>query len=151
MNDTDKARAIDEAVGANVRIRRKQIKMSQEGLADAIGLTFQQIQKYERASNRISASKLVQIAEALKCHPADLLPSTAALSDTDGDGWLGRARDLYFRRPGLFEELERCSDDQLLLLEELLYGFLGEPAGSSSIDAEAVDRSHQVADLMEAA
>ncbi|EGF91991.1 helix-turn-helix family protein [Asticcacaulis biprosthecium C19] len=47
-------------------MRRKFLGMSQEGLAEVIDLTFQQVQKYERGSNRISASKLYEIARALK-------------------------------------------------------------------------------------
>ena len=47
-------------------MRRKFLGMSQEGLADTIDLTFQQVQKYERGSNRISASKLYEISRALK-------------------------------------------------------------------------------------
>jgi transcriptional regulator with XRE-family HTH domain len=57
---------IDLHVGAKVRMRRKFLGLSQEALADAIGLTFQQVQKYERGSNRISASKLYEIAKVLK-------------------------------------------------------------------------------------
>ena len=57
---------VDLHVGARVRMRRKFLGMSQEGLADSIDLTFQQVQKYERGSNRISASKLYEIAKALK-------------------------------------------------------------------------------------
>lgn len=49
---------------------RKIIGMSQEALAEAIDVTFQQVQKYERASNRISASRLYQVAKALKVTPA---------------------------------------------------------------------------------
>ena len=56
---------VDRHVGARVRVRRKAIGISQERLADALGLTFQQVQKYERGSNRISASKLFQIATFL--------------------------------------------------------------------------------------
>ncbi len=56
---------IDIYVGARVRLRRKVLGMSQEALAVAIGLTFQQVQKYERGSNRISASKLYRIAKVL--------------------------------------------------------------------------------------
>jgi transcriptional regulator with XRE-family HTH domain len=47
---------IDVEVGARVRARRKAVGMSQAVLADAIGFTFQQIQKYERGTNRVSAS-----------------------------------------------------------------------------------------------
>ena len=49
----------------NIRTRRKAIGMSQITLAQAVGLTFQQIQKYERGLNRVSASKLFEIARAL--------------------------------------------------------------------------------------
>ena len=49
---------VDLHVGRRLRIRRKQRGVSQGTLADHVGLTFQQMQKYERASNRISASKL---------------------------------------------------------------------------------------------
>lgn len=57
---------IDRHVGLRIRMRRKELGISQERLADAIGLTFQQIQKYERAANRVSASKLWEMARALK-------------------------------------------------------------------------------------
>jgi transcriptional regulator with XRE-family HTH domain len=56
---------IDVHVGLQVRLRRKELKISQEKLAEALGLTFQQVQKYERGANRISASKLYEIAQAL--------------------------------------------------------------------------------------
>jgi transcriptional regulator with XRE-family HTH domain len=57
---------IDIHVGLQVRLRRKSLKISQEKLAEALGLTFQQVQKYERGANRISASKLYEIARALR-------------------------------------------------------------------------------------
>ena len=57
---------IDLHVGGRVRMRRKFLGMSQEELARTIGLTFQQVQKYERGTNRISSSKLWDIAIALK-------------------------------------------------------------------------------------
>jgi transcriptional regulator with XRE-family HTH domain len=57
---------VDLHVGARVRMRRKFLGMSQEGLAETIELTFQQVQKYERGANRISASKLYEISKALK-------------------------------------------------------------------------------------
>lgn len=47
-------------------MRRRELGVSQERLADSIGLTFQQIQKYERAANRVSASKLWEVARALR-------------------------------------------------------------------------------------
>lgn len=56
---------IDRHVGSRVRMRRLLVGMSQEKLGDALGLTFQQVQKYEKGTNRISASRLQQIAIVL--------------------------------------------------------------------------------------
>lgn len=57
---------VDEHVGLRVRLRRKELRLSQAALADAIHITFQQVQKYERGANRISASKLYEISVCLK-------------------------------------------------------------------------------------
>lgn len=56
---------IDRHIGGRVRTRRILLGMSQEKLADALGLTFQQIQKYEKGINRIGAGRLLQIAGIL--------------------------------------------------------------------------------------
>ncbi len=64
---------MDIALGAAVRIRRRTIGMSQEALAEQCGVSFQQIQKYENGANRISFSRLVQIARALRCQVTDLM------------------------------------------------------------------------------
>ena len=53
---------IDKHVGSRVRMRRMMLGMSQEKLGDALGLTFQQVQKYEKGTNRIGASRLQQIS-----------------------------------------------------------------------------------------
>ncbi len=65
---------IDVAVGLRMRTLRKAKGMSQEQLGRALSITFQQIQKYERGTNRISASMLVKAARALGVAPAVLLP-----------------------------------------------------------------------------
>jgi transcriptional regulator with XRE-family HTH domain len=57
---------IDKYVGSRVRMRRMMLGMSQEKLGDALGLTFQQVQKYEKGSNRIGASRLQQISLILQ-------------------------------------------------------------------------------------
>ena len=56
----------DKHVGSRVRMRRMMLSMSQEKLGDALGLTFQQVQKYEKGTNRIGASRLQQIAHILQ-------------------------------------------------------------------------------------
>src|SRR5256884_7117673 len=57
---------IDKHVGSRVRMRRMMLSMSQEKLGDALGLTFQQVQKYEKGANRIGASRLQQISHILQ-------------------------------------------------------------------------------------
>jgi transcriptional regulator with XRE-family HTH domain len=57
---------IDRHVGSRVRMRRMMLSMSQEKLGDALELTFQQVQKYEKGANRIGASRLQQIARILQ-------------------------------------------------------------------------------------
>jgi transcriptional regulator with XRE-family HTH domain len=57
---------IDKHVGSRVRMRRMMLSMSQEKLGDALGLTFQQVQKYEKGTNRIGASRLQQISIILQ-------------------------------------------------------------------------------------
>jgi len=59
---------IDKYVGSRIRMRRIMLGMSQEKLGDALGLTFQQIQKYEKGTNRVGASRLQQIADVLQVH-----------------------------------------------------------------------------------
>jgi transcriptional regulator with XRE-family HTH domain len=56
---------VDRHVGARVRMRRMMVGMSQEKLGDACGITFQQVQKYEKGTNRMGASRLHQIARVL--------------------------------------------------------------------------------------
>src|SRR5271167_3212832 len=68
---------IDVAVGARIRQRRRSLDMSQKSLAAPLGITFQQLQKYEKGSNRVSASMLVKIAARLET-------SVAALVGEDG-------------------------------------------------------------------
>lgn len=65
MAINDDVHPVDLHIGSRIRLRRKLLAISQTDLADALGLTFQQVQKYERGSNRVSASKLYEIAQRL--------------------------------------------------------------------------------------
>jgi transcriptional regulator with XRE-family HTH domain len=56
----------DKHVGSRVRMRRLMLDMSQTALGDALGITFQQVQKYEKGTNRVSASRLQQMANVLR-------------------------------------------------------------------------------------
>jgi transcriptional regulator with XRE-family HTH domain len=66
VSDERVAGNVDRKLGERVRARRLEIGMSQERLADLLGLTFQQVQKYEKGVNRIAASRLLDIATALE-------------------------------------------------------------------------------------
>lgn len=66
----------DATVGANIRRIRELRRMSQTTLGEALGITFQQVQKYEKGTNRVSASKLVMIAQTLACSLDDIFGNT---------------------------------------------------------------------------
>ena len=97
--DEDKVpHAVDVIVGARVRAARVSLGLSQAALAERVGLSFQQVQKYERGSNRIAASRLVQLAKGLDLPPADFL---SGLDDGSSPG-----KDFsFFNAPGAMELL----------------------------------------------
>ncbi|PTS83183.1 hypothetical protein DBR41_22200 [Pseudomonas sp. HMWF010] len=76
---SDAANPIDVHVGKMVRARRKALGMSQTELAETLGITFQQVQKYERGSNRISASKLYEAARTMKMEISTFFEGLAPL------------------------------------------------------------------------
>jgi transcriptional regulator with XRE-family HTH domain len=78
----------DVAIGERIRARRNQIEMSQEELGDALKVSFQQIQKYEKGNNRISSGRVLQLAQALQCGVIDLI----------GDSHTGSMKSTPFSR-----------------------------------------------------
>ena len=70
------AMPVDAVVGQNIRVARLTAGLSQAELGNACGVTFQQIQKYEKGANRVGGSRLMQIAEALKVQAGTLLPAS---------------------------------------------------------------------------
>ncbi len=97
---------LDVALGLRIRQRRKSLGVSQTALADAIGLTFQQIQKYERGFNRVSFSRLVDIAHALDCRVVDLIGD---LDDASIPSPLFRQNTAHLRESGAPELLAAYS------------------------------------------
>ena len=69
MSAEQKATAIDTHVGNRIRLRRSFLRISQEKLGEQLGVSFQQVQKYEKGSNRIGAGQLFYIARQLKVDP----------------------------------------------------------------------------------
>src|SRR5437868_8301678 len=89
---SDKPNPTDVHVGARVRLRRTLLGMSQEKLGEALGLTFQQVQKYERGTNRIGASRLFDLSRVLEVPVSfffeDMAREVAARSPAQIDGGL---------------------------------------------------------------
>lgn len=75
---------VDQRVGSRIRQKRRQMGLSQAFVAERLGLTFQQVQKYEVGANRISASKLFQVAEVLKTPVSWFFETAEAGDDPEG-------------------------------------------------------------------
>lgn len=82
---------IDVYVGSRIRLRRLMLGMSQTKLADQLGVTFQQVQKYEKGANRVGASRLQHIADVLKV-PISFFFENGG--DADKESGLGEANDV---------------------------------------------------------
>ena len=89
---------VDRHVGLRIRMRRKEMGVSQERLAEALGITFQQVQKYERGANRVSASKLWEIAGALRTPVAYFYDG---LGDQDSAAQRDAAQDFMLSTEGI--------------------------------------------------
>jgi len=103
---------VDRQVGLRIRMRRRELGFSQERLADALGLTFQQVQKYERAANRVSASKLFEIARALNTSVNYFYEGLFTNEDSQSGAMNLAVHDLLFTSEGteladLFTKLPR--------------------------------------------
>lgn len=97
---------VDIHVGSRVRMRRTLLGMSQEKLGDALGLTFQQVQKYERGANRVGASRLFQISRILDVPVSFFFDEMAAESATASAGLAEEAAPSSFDPMAKRETLE---------------------------------------------
>jgi transcriptional regulator with XRE-family HTH domain len=82
---------IDKHVGSRVRMRRMMLGMSQEKLGNNLGLTFQQVQKYEKGTNRIGASRLQQISHILQVSVSFFFEGAPANTNTPQSDGMGEA------------------------------------------------------------
>jgi transcriptional regulator with XRE-family HTH domain len=91
-----RSRLLDAEVGQSIRHHRKSAKMTLQGLADKLGIAYQQVQKYETGVNRVGAGRLMEIAEILNIPVSNFFeaataPTTGAVADNDADvALLGR-------------------------------------------------------------
>jgi transcriptional regulator with XRE-family HTH domain len=87
---------VDKYVGSRVRMRRIMLGMSQEKLGEALGLTFQQIQKYEKGTNRVGASRIQQISEVLQVPVSFLFEGgPSGIVNGNGNGYGDGASPAY--------------------------------------------------------
>jgi transcriptional regulator with XRE-family HTH domain len=98
----DGPHSLDVAIGQRVRERRRALGLKQKTLAEALGISTQQVQKYERGINRIGFSRLVGIADALECRLNDL---TEGLDQNRSTQALGHLNSLL-AQDGALEMLE---------------------------------------------
>lgn len=137
---------IDRHVGSRVRMRRVILGMSQEKLGEALGLTFQQVQKYEKGANRIGASRLQQISRTLDVPPAFFFegapsfedeaasaPSTSGVAEEGGSAYVA---DFLSTAEGLHLNLAfaRIQDPKVRKrIVDLVTALAGEETGEASL------------------
>ncbi len=117
MDREPRASPIDSHVGARIRLRRTMLGMSQERLGEALGLTFQQVQKYERGVNRVGASRLFDLSRVLDV-PISFFFDDMSDAGTQAAAPLGAA--LSGRRSlGFADQQDGFADDMLHRRETL--------------------------------
>lgn len=98
--DAGRTAALELAIGARIRARRRQLGLSQSDLAQALGVSFQQVQKYERGANRVAASTLVGAAQALSTTVGWLVGEEGGAREDDDEVFRALAK------PGALELLQ---------------------------------------------
>jgi transcriptional regulator with XRE-family HTH domain len=125
---TRSARPVDVLVGQNIRICRMQRGLSQTELAERVGLTFQQIQKYEKAANRVGASRLIQVADALGVPLATLFDGSATATRGEPD-LSGRALLAHPHALRLLQAFDRIADRKRRIAVLHLVESMGKASG----------------------
>jgi transcriptional regulator with XRE-family HTH domain len=123
--------AVDTHIGQKIRARRTLLGLSQTKLADAAGITFQQIQKYEKGTNRVGASRLQQFSEALGVPPSYFFegaptvgkkqpaPQEGELSENDIVAFLGTREGAAFVRAFMAIKQKPIRQNAIAFLETL--------------------------------
>jgi transcriptional regulator with XRE-family HTH domain len=98
--DVGRAAELEREIGARIRARRRQLGLSQSELADQLGVSFQQVQKYERGANRVAASTLLAAAQALRTSIGWMVGEEVSGREDDDEVFRALAR------PGALEILQ---------------------------------------------
>lgn len=133
---------IDVFVGSRVRLRRLMVGMSQEALADRLGVTFQQVQKYEKGTNRISASRLQAISDVFRVPPSfffqdedSVVPSGAGHETGDVSTFVSSKEGLDLNRAFLKIEDTGVRKSIIALATALSKASAVDPAGERADSA----------------
>ena len=118
---------VDVAVGNRIRVQRLLSDMSQSALGDAIGVTFQQVQKYEKGANRVGASRLTQIAKALHVPIKTFFDG----SDEDDGGQKAGTAFEFLAVPGALELVQAYAQIHDNKLRRSLVALVRDMAGNS--------------------
>ena len=105
-----RARALEQAIGARMRARRRQLALSQSDLAEKLGVSFQQVQKYERGANRVGASRLYDLSRVLD------VPVSFFFDDLDS----GQPPPIDGAAPGVAEPAAAAYEPDPLMRRETL-------------------------------
>ena len=116
---------LEIAIGARMRTRRRQLGLSQSDLAERLGVSFQQVQKYERGANRVAASTLLSAARALGVTIGWLVGEDPALDKADEDIFNALSR------PGALELLAAFNQIRDTRARQALVSLACEMAGTS--------------------
>jgi transcriptional regulator with XRE-family HTH domain len=130
---------MDALVGARLRSRRKQLKMSQERLGKEIGVSFQQVQKYENGTNRIGAGRLAEISKVLDVPVAYFFTGSSAGGAADGERTDARA---ILSEPGATELLQAYAQIGSLALRNAVVRLARDLAGNYGEPRVAAKRPH---------
>ena len=131
------ATPMDALVGARLRSRRKQLRISQEKLGKEIGVSFQQVQKYENGTNRIGAGRLAEISKVLDVPVAYFFTGSSGAHLADGDRADTRA---ILSEPGATELLQAYAQIGSLALRNAVVRLARDLAGNYG-DGRAASRS----------
>ena len=121
------ATPMDALVGARLRLRRKQLRISQEKLGKEVGVSFQQVQKYENGTNRIGAGRLAEISNVLDVPVAYFFTGNSATGATDGERGDARA---ILSEPGATELLQAYAQIGSLTLRNAVVRLARDLAGN---------------------
>lgn len=121
------ATPMDALVGARLRSRRKQLRISQERLGKEIGVSFQQVQKYENGTNRIGAGRLAEISRVLDVPVAYFFTGSPGSASADGDRADAKA---ILSEPGATELLQAYAQIGSLALRNAVVRLARDLAGN---------------------